>query len=92
MKSLEEISKRITEIVDLTNDRDPKIKDEFRQQVIVDEAVSAADSILMEFSNGTVEELDYLTARVAERFAGKLMMSVKSKFLRNYFGNLTISS
>jgi hypothetical protein len=46
---------------------------DYRRQRICDKAIEAADRIIMENADGSVEELNYLTARVAEAFMKKAL-------------------
>lgn len=64
------------------NDDFPGQTDEYRWQLIVEAAVEAADRIIMEGSDGSVEETDFLTATVALRFDQKVHQAVQSKLLK----------
>jgi len=41
---------------------------EYERQEIIRKAVEAADRIILDSSNGTCEETNFLTAKVAEKF------------------------
>ena len=55
---------------------------EYRQQQIIDRAVNTADSVIMDGSNGSVEETDYLTSAVALKFTHKAHLAHSSRLLR----------
>ncbi len=46
---------------------------EYRRNKIVENAVSAADEIILDGSDGSKEETDYLTAMVAKKFMEKAL-------------------
>lgn len=54
---------------------------EMERERTITEAVAAADQIIMAFSDGSVEELDYLTSAVTKRFMGKVHGRNQSKLL-----------
>jgi excisionase family DNA binding protein len=60
----------------------PGQNDEYRLQKTVERAVREADIIIMDGSNGSVEETDYLTSKVAEVFAQKAHQAVVARLLR----------
>lgn len=64
-------------------DEPESIKKEARRNAIVQAATEAADTFIMEFSEGTLEETDYLTAAVAKAFADKVHHRMWSALL-NY--------
>ena len=43
-------------------------KREYERQVIINKAVGAADRIILDGSDGSCEETNFLTAKVAEKF------------------------
>jgi hypothetical protein len=55
--------------------------DEIRRNLIVQRAVESADEILCELSDGSAEELDYLTMRFGFRFSEKIQTTLGSKLL-----------
>ena len=55
---------------------------EYVQQKAVELAVRLADSVIMEASEGSVEETNMLTAMVAEKFADKVLMACRSAYNR----------
>lgn len=59
----------------------PGQHDEIRREKLIKEAVEVADRILLEGSDGSVEELAYLTARVAHRWSEKVLGSTSTKLL-----------
>ena len=46
---------------------------DFRRNKIVEDAVHAADRIILDGSDGSVEETDYLTGEVARKFMEKAL-------------------
>jgi len=52
---------------------------EYRRQQVVEQALSAADRIILDGSDGTCEETNFLTAQVAE----KMMTRALLPFLRD---------
>ena len=71
MNRLEELMKKLEEIEANGDDDFIGQADEYRRQVIVDMAVKAADEIIKEGSDGSVEETEYLTSAIAEKLVGK---------------------
>lgn len=61
----------------------PGQKDEIRRERLIQKAVEAGDRIICEGANGTVEELNYLTAKVAEKWATKMATAMTGQLLRN---------
>jgi hypothetical protein len=55
---------------------------EIRRDLIINQAVQAADEILTELADGSVEELDYLTGQVAYQFAEKVRTGLSCRLLR----------
>lgn len=55
---------------------------EHERQEIIREAVNAADRIILDGSDGTVEETDWLTSEVAKRFVEKVGIRLTSKLVR----------
>lgn len=47
----------------------------FKREQAVRQAVDAADRIIMEASDGSKQETDYLTAKVAEEWITKVLMT-----------------
>ena len=68
-------------MMEQTEDERAQLND-YRRQRIVEDAVSAADEILMKQANGTVEELDHLTACMAKEFVGKVHGRVMMVMMR----------
>jgi hypothetical protein len=54
-------------------DNDEQVFREVRRQTIIERAVEAADRIIMDGSDGTVEETNFLTARVAHAYMEKAL-------------------
>ena len=57
-------------------------KREYIREKAVELAVQTADSIILEASDGSVEDTDYLTVAVALRFVEKMQYSALSKVNR----------
>lgn len=57
----------------------PGQANERRRWDLVQSAVAAGDRILMDGADGSVEELDALTAEVASRWADKVRMAAQSR-------------
>lgn len=55
---------------------------EYERQQIIQKAVDSADRIILDGSDGSVEETDWLTSEVAKRFVGKVGISIASKLMR----------
>jgi len=49
---------------------------------IIQKAVEAADRIILDGSDGSVEETDWLTSEVAKVFVGKVNIALMCKLLR----------
>lgn len=58
---------------------------EFEQNKIIEEAVSAADKIILDGSNGEEEETNYLTAMVADRLLKKALLPFRAAMQRKNF-------
>jgi hypothetical protein len=67
-------------------DEDQQAEHEMRRQFAIDKAVQAADRIILEASDGSCEETDYLTAQVAARFTDKALRPFSSALLRKDLG------
>lgn len=61
----------------------PGQKRERERQRIIEQAVSAADTIILDGSNGSVEETDYLTGQVAEKFLYKVCCRLTAQLLKH---------
>ena len=55
---------------------------DYRRQKIVENAVEAADRIIIDGSDGTTEETDYLTGEVARKFVEKALHPFSRDLLR----------
>lgn len=64
-------------------DEPEPIKKEARRNAIVQAAVEAADEFIMEFSEGSCEETDYLTSAVAKGFSDKVHSRLWSALLNS---------
>jgi len=60
----------------------PGSYNEARRHDVIDRAVSAADHIILEGSDGSTEETDWLTGEVAARFVEKVRMRLASQLSR----------
>jgi hypothetical protein len=79
--ALLEVEKPVTE-EDFEEDF-PGQRDEMRLHDAIEKAVDAADKIILEASDGSVEETDYLTVSLADAFVEKVAATLRSK-LRKY--------
>ena len=59
---------------------------DYRRQKAIERAVEAADRIIMDASDGSVEETNYLTGMVAERFVKKANQAFISAMLKKDIG------
>lgn len=59
----------------------PGQKDEIRRERLIKMAVEAGDRILMQGSDGSAEELEYMTAAVAKAWTEKCFGSTMSRLL-----------
>ena len=64
---------------------DPQIEREIRRQQLIDKAVQVADCILLDGADGP-EELNYLTAAVAKRWAEKALHPFAAQMLKKDLG------
>lgn len=55
---------------------------ERERQKIVNDAVLAADHIIMDGSDGSIEETNWMTSEVAGRFAAKVNVAMTSSLIR----------
>lgn len=55
---------------------------EYERQEIIREAVNAADCVILDGSDGSCEETDWLTFKVAEKFVEKVGIRLMSKLMR----------
>lgn len=55
---------------------------EYHRHQVIQKAVAAADHIILDGSDGSVEETNYLTARVAEQLIGKALHPINTAMLR----------
>ena len=51
----------------------------------VERAVRVADEVILDASDGSVEETNYLTAKISEMFATKTCIATMSEVLRKEF-------
>jgi len=63
-------------------DADKWMKLSARRSEIIEEAVEAADRIILDGSDGSVEETDFLTAEVARKFMEKAFHAFSREILR----------
>jgi hypothetical protein len=59
---------------------------EFKQQEAVRKAVMAADRIILDASDGTCEETNYLTAMVAMAFMSKTLIPIQTELRKKDLG------
>lgn len=66
--------------------RDEQIEIEYKRQQTIEKAVEAAERIILDQSDGSIEETNYLTYKVAESFFMKLGNVVRTTILRKDLG------
>ena len=54
---------------------------EYERRQIIDKAVQAADRTIMDGSDGSVEETNWLTSQVAKRFVEKVDIALTSSLM-----------
>jgi hypothetical protein len=59
---------------------------EYERREIIRKAVEAADNIILDGSDGSVEETDWLTSQVAKGFVEKVDMAISAKLTRKELG------
>lgn len=67
-------------------EEDAQARRDWRRQQAIEKAVSAADRIIMNATDGSVEELNYLTAMVANKWAQKACQPMVSAILKKDLG------
>lgn len=67
-------------------DRENMERSQHRREMIIREAVRVADRVIMDGSDGSVEETDYLTAGVARIFVEKALDRFRSQMLKKDLG------
>lgn len=83
MNRLKRLQEFLQEIEAYKKDEDfPGEVAEHRRAKIIEMAVEAADELIMEGSDGSVEETDFLTAAVAMRFNQKVYQGLTANLLR----------
>jgi hypothetical protein len=78
---IEELRQRLQEIEHASDDDLPLGKANTRRELLIQAAIDAADSILMGFTDGSIEELNYLTRDVALKWAEKAAQAHRSEML-----------
>jgi hypothetical protein len=78
---IEELRQRLQEIERASDDDLPLSKANTRRELLIQAAIDAADSILMGFTDGSIEELNYLTSEVALKWAEKAAQAHRSEML-----------
>jgi hypothetical protein len=68
---IQELEQRLQELERASEEDFPFGKDSARRELLIQIAVDAADSILMGFADGSIEELNYLTSEIALKWAEK---------------------
>ena len=76
-----ELRQRLQEIERSSDDDLPLGKANTRQELLIQAAIDAADSILMGFTDGSIEELNYLTGELASKWAEKAAQARRSAML-----------
>ena len=78
---IEELRQRLEEIEHASDDDLPLGKANTRRELLIQAAIDAADSILMGFTDGSIEELNYLTGELASKWAEKAAQARRSAML-----------
>lgn len=73
-------------VEDALDNEDAQARRDWRRQRAIEKAVSAADHILMDATDGSVEELNYLTAMVANKWAQKACQPMIQAVLKKDLG------
>ena len=76
---IEELRQRLQEIEHASDDDLPLGKANTRRELLIQAAIDAADSILMGFTEGSIEELNYLTSELALKWAEKAAQARRSE-------------
>ena len=79
-----DIKQRLSEIKDYDEDYIGQAN-EIRRNIIIKEAVRVADEIILEYSDGSCEETDYLTSAIAQEFIKKAHIANTGRLLKNIF-------
>jgi len=83
MNKLEKLKKKLAEVESSRADEDYSGQtNEYRLQIIIEAASEAADELIMEGSDGSVEETDFLTSAVAQKMNNRVHQSIVSRLLR----------
>lgn len=82
----QELRNQLAEIATI-KDEDEWMKMAARREAIVQAAVRSADEILMANADGSVEEIDYLTAEVTSHFMHKVQCAMNARLNRKEFFN-----
>lgn len=85
MDNLRSLQKKLAEIEaqTTTGDEDfPGQLADYRRRCVVDAAVAAADELILEGSDGSVEETDFITSAVAMQLVNKVHIAMQGKLLR----------
>ena len=78
---IEELRQRLEEIEHASDDDLPLGKANTRRELLIQAAIDAADSILMGFTDGSIEELNYLTGELASKWEEKAAQARRSAML-----------
>lgn len=62
-------------------------KREMRRSKVIEEAAAAADLVILDGSDGSVEETEYLTMMVTKKFMDKCWYPVLSRINKKDFDN-----
>jgi len=79
---LQELKQRLAEYEKIDEEDYPGQIDEMRRHAIVQMAQEAADELIMEGSDGSVEETDYLTSAVAMVMNNRVHQANVGRLLR----------
>lgn len=67
-------------------DREDMQNSQHRREMIIREAVRVADRVIMDGSDGSVEETNFLTAGIAEAFMKKALIPFTTQMLKKDLG------
>ncbi len=63
----------------------PGERNEARRQFLIEAAEGAADRIILKYADGSVEDLNFLTAGVARKFFEKMVLAAQLALTRKEF-------
>ena len=76
------LAKDLAELKEAMKGESKSMQEDARRRAIVEAAVRSADRIIMDFSDGSCEETDFLTGEVAAAFMHKVTLALQFKLMR----------